>query len=75
MKYRKRIFQFYNVILYLAFLMSAFLLSETIDLTVNSGFVFNNKFVPWLLISLAITIALYLYKSQAKGYIKRNFDV
>jgi uncharacterized membrane protein (GlpM family) len=75
MKYRKQIFQFYNLILYLAFLMSAFLLSETIDLTVKSGLNFNKQVVPWLLISLAITIALYLYKSQAKGYIKRNFDV
>jgi uncharacterized membrane protein (GlpM family) len=75
MKYRKQIFQFYNLILYLAFLMSAFLLSETIDLTVKSGLNFNKQVVPWLLISLAITIALYLYKSQAKVYIKRNFDV
>jgi len=75
MKYRKQIFQFYNVILYLAFLVSAALLSETIGLTVNSGFTFNKQVVPWLLISLLITVALSLYKSQAKAYIKRNFDV
>ena len=75
MKYRKQIFQLYNLILYLVFLVTAFLLSETIDLTIKSGVTFDNQLIPWLVVFFAITVVLYLYKSKAKVYIKRNFDV
>jgi hypothetical protein len=72
-KYRKQVFKLYIAINYLAFLLLAFLLSETVDLTGKSGLAIKDQYVGWLLVSVLITTALYMFKNKVKAHIKRSF--
>jgi len=74
-KYRKQVFKLYIALNYLAFLLSAFLLSETVDFTVEAGLILNEQYLIWLLISVVVTIVLCLFKNNVKAYVKRNFSV